>query len=93
MMTEAYIQRKIIKHLEGKGAYVVNVVTASKAGVPDLLVCYEGHFVGLEVKIPKKRSNTTALQRYNIDLINHTGGLAGVVTSVEDVEELLKELE
>jgi len=36
MASEQDIQRKIIKYLEAKGAYVVKVISASKSGVPDI---------------------------------------------------------
>jgi len=88
-MSEQQIQKKIIKYLEGEGAYVVKVISASKAGVPDLLVCYEGHFIGIEVKTPLKRTNVSPLQEYNLDRIEECGGDILVAWSVEQVKEML----
>jgi Holliday junction resolvase len=84
-MTEQVIQSKIIKALEKEGAYVVKVVSASKKGVPDLLVCFEGRFMGVEVKRPSTKNNTSELQKYNLECITNSGGLAIVATCVEDV--------
>lgn len=64
----------------------------SKKGEPDLLVCFRGRFVGLEVKDPKNKSyGATALQIQRIKEIRNSGGIAAVVTSPEDVEVLLYE--
>lgn len=90
MAAEQIIQTKIQKWLRGQGYYVVNVMKAGRAGVPDLLCCINGTFVGLEVKAPNGRP--TDLQRANINKINDEGGVAGIVRSVEDVDELLKDI-
>ena len=89
-MREQAIQAKIQKYLISQGYYVVNVMKASRAGVPDLLVCVDGVFVGLEIK--NETGRPTDLQLHNISRINDAGGVAGVVRSIQDVEELLKDL-
>lgn len=88
-MNEQQIQSKIIKAIEARGGYVVKVVSASRAGIPDLLVCFDGLFIGLEVKTPLTKTNTTSLQDYNLAKIVDCGGRSAVVWSVEQVEELL----
>lgn len=88
-MKEQTIQSKIIKHLEGKGAYVVKVTSANKAGVPDVLACLDGKFIGVEVK--NETGRPTELQLYNIRRIISAGGVAGVCRSVADVEKLISE--
>ena len=85
-MSERSIQSGIIKALRGRGGYVVNQ-TAAEAGVPDLLVCYEGRFYGLEVKQPKRYP--TPLQRHHLELIEQSGGISAVVRSVSDALEVL----
>ena len=86
-MREQTIQSKIIKYLEGEGAYVVKVTSANKAGVPDVLACLKGKFIGVEVKNVTGRP--TELQLYNIRRIISAGGIAGVCRSVADVRELI----
>ena len=90
-MKEQDIQKKIINYLEDIGAYVVKVVSATKAGVPDLLVCYEGKFIAIEVKTPETRSNVSALQSYNLSKIENAGGYSLVAWSVEQVKEFLED--
>jgi hypothetical protein len=52
------------------------------SGVPDFLCCKDGHFVAIETKAPGKRSNTTELQRAQIEAIKQSGGVAVVVDNV-----------
>lgn len=89
---ESKLQDKIQKFLKSKGAWVVKFHGSpyTKKGTPDLLVCYKGRFIALEVKLPGKENNTTELQMYQIGKIREAGGLAVVVSSVEHVEKLLK---
>lgn len=52
-MREAEFSRKVTKYLESKGAIVNNQTGGiySKVGVSDLIVCYKGHFIALELKV------------------------------------------
>jgi Holliday junction resolvase len=86
---EQKIQKSIIKWLEDEGHYVVKVISASKAGVPDILCCVRGKFVAIEVKTPGTQNNISPLQAYNLDKVNICGGLAIAVWSLEQVKEAL----
>jgi len=86
-MRESKIQGDILHVLAVRGAYTVKIVTASKAGVPDILCCYRGSFIAFEVKGPKGK--TSALQDINIKNIKKAGGLAYVVRSVSEVVTVL----
>ena len=91
-MNEQVIQKSIIKYLKTK-AYVVKIVSASKSGIPDLLVCYKGRFIAFEVKTPDTKDDTSDLQEYNIREIVKNGGLAFVVWELKQVKEIIKGLE
>jgi Holliday junction resolvase len=88
-MSEQQIQSSIAKYLEKEGHYVVKVMAASKAGVPDLLVCIKGSFVAIEVKRPETRANTSELQKWNLNKITECGGISMVACSVQDVKDEL----
>ena len=67
------------------------------AGIPDLLMCTSGLLIGLEVKHQKAgesleaaRKRATPTQRQQFREINAAGGMAGVVTSVEEALELVQ---
>lgn len=66
---------------------VVHGSAMQQAGVPDLVGCYMGRFCGLEVKMPGK--GTTTLQAHTLGMILAAGGIAGVVTSVEEALRLV----
>lgn len=50
-------------------------------GLPDLIVCAKGLFIGLEVKLPSTRNNTSPRQDYVHGLIRAADGAAVVVCS------------
>lgn len=80
------LPKKIQKYLKGK-AYVVNTIVCGKNGVPDIICCYRGKFVGIEVK--EGGDKLSALQVANIRKIKHRGGYAIEARSVSDVDTLL----
>lgn len=60
-----------------------------KVGVPDIIACYAGRFIAIEVKAPGKENNLTENQKRRIEEINAAGGIAFVASRVETVEEKL----
>ena len=91
-MTEQQIQNKIIKYLKAI-SYVVKIISATKAGVLDVIVCYKGRFIAFEVKTPDTKDDTSDLQEYNIREIVKNGGLAYVVWELKQVKEIIEGLE
>lgn len=59
------------------------------SGVPDIVCCYRGRFLGLEAKLPGGR--LTELQKRAIDKINRAGGIARRVESLEDVKAAIEQ--
>lgn len=82
---EKQIENQIKKWLEQQGYWWMKVHgdLFQKAGVPDILACINGRFVGIEVKRPGGK--VSALQEYNIEQIRASGGVAFVATSIEEV--------
>ena len=66
---------------EHAGAY-------STAGIPDIICCYKGRFLGLEVKLPGGR--LTELQKRALEKINRAGGIGRRVESVDDVRAAIR---
>lgn len=89
-MKEQDIQRKIIKYLESVGAYVVKVVASNKSGTPDILACYRGIFLAIEVKRPETKTNVSELQIYNIKKIKEAGGVAIVSWDLDIVKATIE---
>lgn len=92
---ETRLQRRIQKALRAKFPnswwFKVWGGPFQSAGIPDLVGCVEGLFVALEVKMPKKRSNTSAIQEETINDISNAGGIAGVVTSPQEAIDLIND--
>lgn len=91
-MREQVIQKKICDYLVSLGSTIPMVYTAAgiyaKKGVSDILCCYKGRFLAIEVKRPGEKP--TPIQLLFIEGINKCGGIGFWATSVEDVK---KELE
>ena len=60
-------------------------------GVPDIICCYKGRFLGLECKLPGGR--LTELQKRAIEKINRAGGVACRVESIEDVKRVIERVD
>ena len=60
------------------------------AGLPDIICCIGGRFLGLEVKTPSGK--LTKLQETTIKKIRAARGAAFKVTSVEEVKEIVSKL-
>jgi hypothetical protein len=60
-------------------------------GIPDFICCWNGRFLAIETKAPKKRSHTTANQERQIADINAHGGYAIVVDDVSQLISFLQE--
>jgi len=82
-MTEQRLQSQIIKYIIARGGYTVKVITATKAGVPDIVCCVEGCFYGIEVKVGYNKPS--ALQKANLLAIDMAGGKGILAYSLEDV--------
>ena len=61
------------------------------AGIPDIICCYKGRFIGLECKLPGGR--LTELQKRVIEKINSAGGVVCRVESVEDAKRVIERVD
>ena len=93
-MLEKNITNKILKYLKSLDkcfCFKEHGGSYGSSGIPDIICCYHGHFIGFEVKTDRGR--TTALQEVQLRNINRAGGTAVVVRSLEDVKNILNEME
>ena len=79
MTPEAKVKKKVVDTLKRLGAYYFQPVTGGfgRSGVPDLVACYKGKFIGIECKSGDKKP--TALQQKNLDDISAQGGVSLVI--------------
>jgi Holliday junction resolvase len=85
---ETKVKRAVVKILDAHQAYHFFPATHGygRSGVPDIVACYKGYFVGIECKAGK--GVPTALQLRELRLIEEAGGVSMVVR--EDTTELLE---
>ena len=91
MNAETKIQRDIQKFLNDNRILNWRNSDMKTSGMPDLMACFRGFLIGLEVKTPTGRP--TEVQTHKIKLIKEAGGYGIFPTSVEDVRNLLKLIE
>ncbi len=87
---ETEITKKIQRYLKSVPlwwGFKVQGGAQQKKGVPDIVGCYNGHFVALEVKRPQL-GRLSALQDHIIEQIRSANGHAYVVRSVDDVKQI-----
>lgn len=94
MTPEGKVKKQVKKILDDVGAYHFSPMTAGygRSGVPDIIACYKGKFIGIECKAGK--NEPTLLQKHNMKLINQSGGLSIVVNegNIESLLTLVKEI-
>lgn len=90
---ESNLSRKIMNALRiaGHFCFKVHGGETMMAGLPDIIVCAEGLFIGLETKVPGKEYNTSARQEFIHTKIRDAGGTATVVSSVEEALRVVGE--
>lgn len=94
MAAEKVFENKVKKFLEDENCYFVKFFANmyTKSGVPDILCCCNGYFVGIEVKADN--GTPSELQIRNCKKIREAGGFAWVVypSAFEQFKQLIKGL-
>lgn len=84
---EKKVKDKVVKFLKANGIYYFFPATygMGRSGVPDIICCYAGRFVGIECKAGKNKP--TALQERELAAIEAAGGRAFVINE-ENIDQL-----
>lgn len=80
MAAEKNFENKVKAFLKSQGCWFIKYWGGgqfTKSGIPDLLVCCKGHFLGVELKATNGKPSE--LQLYNIEKIKEAGGIALVL--------------
>ena len=92
---ERKVKNRVTAILKDRDAYYFYPVTSGfgASGVPDIIVCYFGWFIGIECKAGK--NTLSALQRQNIARINKAGGITLVINedNTHEVSETLDKID
>lgn len=94
MASEKNFEQKIKRFLDEEGAWYVKFFANSytRSGVPDILACVNGYFVGIEVKA--QNGHATALQIHNCTEIRISGGFSFILypSGFEEFKRFIKKL-
>lgn len=90
-MTEAKVQTKIKKKLEGLGWYVIRLAVTNVSGMPDLLALRKD-CVPFFIEVKKTKGGILSpLQAYMLRLFNKLGFMAIEANSWEIVQQKLED--
>jgi len=93
-MTEKQLSQAVMTYLRGiTDLHPIRIEPGpygGMKGVSDILACYKGQFIAIELKIGTRQ--TTRLQDLFLRKIRNAGGIACVCRSVDDVAKCLMEL-
>jgi Holliday junction resolvase len=90
---ESKLSRDIIKSLHARKifAWKVHGSPMTPAGLPDIIACVEGYFLGFETKMPGQRGNVSEVQQLRHEQIRISGGEVFVVCGVKEALAKLDE--
>lgn len=78
-MNETQYTKKVSDLLKRRGAYFEKIWGGGmqSAGIPDILVCYKGVFIGMELKVGNNKPSE--LQKVKVDFIRKAGGVGAIL--------------
>jgi hypothetical protein len=82
MLSEEYGKSVVIYNIHGSNY--------QEAGIPDLLICYKGLFIALELKTDI--GAVSQIQQYQLSRLSGAGATAKVVRTVEEVKKIFENL-
>jgi len=91
---EGELQKECLRWVKSlPEVWVLKVVGSAvqASGVPDILMCVNGHFVAVELKRPEGKGRVSDIQKAQIERIQRAGGTAVVVDSFEKFKEVVND--
>lgn len=88
-MTEKQFENQVKKFLKEHGAWFVKTWGGGyqRAGLPDIIACYKGKFLGIELKAENGRASE--LQKHEIETIRMAGGV-GIILKPSGFDDFKK---
>lgn len=94
MTPEAKVKKKVVNVIKKNGAYYFFPATGGfgRSGVPDIVCCHRGVFIGIECKAGNNKP--TPLQEAEMAKIRKAQGFTLVVNedNIADVDNLLRDV-
>ena len=75
------LQSTVLKELNAKpGVFVFKTIQCNERGIPDIIVCYKGMFIAIEIKDGKDR--LSPIQKEQLKRIEAAGGKAWAIYNI-----------
>ena len=89
---ETKLQRKIQAYLRSKGCYEFKVHGSvyMRNGIPDIIACYKGKFIGIECKV--NNNTMSELQKTNKKMILDARGIHILAYKLDDVKNIIENI-
>ena len=90
-MTERALTDATARELKRRGAwhFKIHETGAGRNGLPDIVACYHGRMLCLELKAPGGRHPISALQRHELRCATNAGAYAYVIRQLSEVRAIL----
>lgn len=88
---ETAFKERVLKYLKTiPNLYVRKINQVALRGMPDILICYKGHFIAIELKVGNNKADP--LQEYDLEMVRVAGGTAFVLTpeNFNYIKEIIK---
>lgn len=94
-MREKSVEDKIKDYLFQKQIYYFKVHGSKfmPAGIPDIVCCFKGLFLGIEVKRPGAKNEQSEMQKIHQRNIEKSGGTYLLVDSLKEVTDYIESQE
>ena len=91
-MREKVVENKIKDYLTSKGIYYFKMHSDGfvPPGIPDIICCWEGKFLGIEVKRPGAKNQQSEQQKIHENNIKKAGGIYLLADDLETVKNLIE---
>lgn len=91
---ETLLTRRILKALRARGGlWRKKHGTRMQAATLDIIGCYRGIYVELEVKVPCRRNKATKRQKIIMRQVRDAGGIAEIVWTKRSATAILRAIE
>lgn len=93
MRDEYDFQKDVIAYLKKNKIWHYRTQMGSNSGLPDIIACYRGMFVGIELKREDGKGKPTEQQLKVQDDIEDAGGTGLIISSIEELHKALDKLD
>jgi hypothetical protein len=90
MAGEKTLEDRLRDRIDRAGGWEVKIHGSEyQSGCPDLLICYKGRFIALEVKNPNGNEKRKVLQASRIKKIREAGGIGEFIQNMSLLEDII----